>query len=352
MTIRGINLIYHTLGDGGGMERYVSDIVKAIHRRNIPLRVICRRSRWSGAPDDNLQIVALPDRTPFPRLNNALFEARASKYCHPEWTTIGISRVPAKVDMAIAGGNHIEYLRRKEKKPGFFHRRTIRNEATFYERAGIVVAHSEETRREIIRHYGTQAICIYPPVDTDTFSLAAREKRERVRAEIGIGNRMMLLFPSNNHSLKGADLILEALRSFAGKIVLAVASKAPIHDPNVINLGYRTEMPALYAAADATILASKYETFGLVGPESVLCGTPAIFPETVGASEILSGPACIRFERTVKGLTEALSATFAKFASGDLPLENPGQHIKYAFSIDAHIDALLANLPKETAGGQ
>jgi len=163
---------------------------------------------------------------------------------------------------------------------------------------------------------------------------------------------MVLLFPSNDHDRKGADLILQALRFFSGKIVLAVASKTPINDPNVINLGYRTDMPALYAAADATILASKYEPFGLVGPESVLCGTPAIFPETVGASEILSGPACIRFDRTVKGLTEALSAALSKFASGDLRLENPSQYIGYPFSVGAHIDALLANLPIEPASGQ
>jgi glycosyltransferase involved in cell wall biosynthesis len=85
-----------------------------------------------------------------------------------------------------------------------------------------------------------------------------------------------------------------------------VAGKTPLNAPNVINLGFRQDMPELYAAADAVILASHYEAFGLVGPEAILCGTPAIFSTTVGAAEVLSEQACLRFERTVPALREAL----------------------------------------------
>ncbi len=105
-------------------------------------------------------------------------------------------------------------------------------------------------------------------------------------------------------------------------------------------------MPALYGAADAVILASHYEAFGLVGPEAVLCGTPALFANTVGAAEILSEDACIRFERTVPSLRSALDDALKKFEKGALELHDPSNHIRYPYSPAQHFSAvfdLLAN---------
>lgn len=57
-------------------------------------------------------------------------------------------------------------------------------------------------------------------------------------------------------------------------------------------------MATAYNAADYTILASSYEPFGLVGVESVLCGTPTIFADTMGCTEVLSQRACRRFSHS------------------------------------------------------
>lgn len=345
MTRRGINIIYHTIGRGGGTERYVADLIRSVDRRGMPCRVIYRRMRWSGSLPEGTEFVRLRDKTPFRKLNNFLFEATASRHCQPGWPTISVSRVHARVDMAIAGGTHIEHLARKGRRAGLFDRQTIRNEHKIFSEAGVVVAHSEETKDEISRHYGANAEVVYPPVDTNSFSLAARTGREELRQEMKVGKRMVLLFPSNDHARKGLDLILESIDPYADKIVLVVAGKGGVRHPNVIDLGFRSEMPRYYAAADATILASQYEPFGMVGPESVLCGTPVIFPTTVRACEVLSDDACLSFGRSVDGLRATLDRALSRFQAGELQVNDPENHIRYPFSVDEHLEALLELLP-------
>lgn len=350
MTVpNGINLIFHSVRPGGGMERYVLDLIAGLARRGMRVRVVTRRLNWPGLPPAGVEFVVLRDRTPFSRFNNYRFEACACRHIQPGWPTIGISRVPGGADLAIVGGTHIGHLQDKGKsRPGLFDRLTISHEQALYEHARSIVAHSERVRQEIIRHYGAPAgkvVTLYPPVDTNQFSMGARSGREALRQQIGVApDQMLLLFPSHNHELKGGDLILEALESLGSRIRLVVAGKAPLDHPGVINLGFRRDMPALYAAADAAILASKYEAFGLVGPEAILCGTPVLLANTVGAVEVLSESACLRFDRTVDSLRAALKKTLERFDAGQLVLENPAEHILYPYSIDAHLDALIKHL--------
>ncbi len=331
------------------MERYVLDLISGIAGRGIQLRVITRRLAWPGPQPRGVEFVVLPDRTPFSRFNNFRFEVRAGRYAQPGWATISISRVPGGADMAIAGGTHLGYLKDKGKShPGLFDRLTIRHERALYRGAHCIVAHSERVRQEIVQYYEIEpekTITLYPPVDTTLFSLAARVDRESLRQQIGVKqDELLLLFPSNYHALKGADLILKALDGADARIRLAVAGKVPLNHPSVINLGFRRDMPALYAAADAAILASKYEAFGLVGPEAILCGTPVLFANTVGSIEVLSSIACLRFERTVDSLRAVLAEALARLDAGTLVINKPDAHINYPYSIDAHLDALLERL--------
>lgn len=350
MTIStGLNLIFHSVRPGGGMERYVLDLIAGLSRRGIPLRVITRKLDWPGSRPSGVEFIVLPDRTPFSRFNNYRFEATAIRHTRAGWPAIGISRVPGGADMAIAGGTHLGHLQDKGKtRPGLFDRLTIRHEQALYDGARAIVAHSERVRQEIIRHYHVdpaKTVTLYPPIDTDSFSLAARRDRDALRQQLGVQpDELLLLFPSNNHALKGADLILAALTGFDARIRLAVAGKAPLERAGVINLGFRRDMPALYAAADAVILASKYEAFGLVGPEAILCGTPVLFANTVGAVEVLSDTACLRFDRTVDSLRAALATALARFETGTLSLRAPARHIHYPYSIDTHLDALIERL--------
>ncbi|MDR3411830.1 MAG: glycosyltransferase family 4 protein [Formivibrio sp.] len=331
------------------MERYVLDLIAGLSQRGVLLRVVTRRLAWPSMQPHGVEFIVLPDWTPFSRINNYVFESRAVSHARLDWPIIGISRVPGGAKLAIVGGTHLGHLQNKGRlQPGLFDRLTIGHEKALYRGACSIVAHSERVRQEIIHHYDVEAdrvITLYPPVDTTVFSLAARNGREALRQHIGVGpDELMLLFPSNNHTLKGADLILSALDGFDSRIRLVVVGKDALNHPRVINLGFRRDMPALYASADASILASKYEAFGLVGPESILCGTPVLFANTVGAIEVLSDAACVRFERTVNSLRAALASVLLRFEAETLALAEPGLHIHYPYSLDAHIDALMSQL--------
>lgn len=344
-SLPGINLIFHSIRPGGGMERHVLDLIAYAAQRGIAMRVITRHLSWPGEVPANVEFIVVPDRTPFARLNNHFFETRAFARCRNDWPCIAVSRTPG-AQLAIVGGTHLGHLLDRGKQAsGFFDRHTVARERALYQQAKVIVAHSARVGEEIARHYGVERekiVALYPPVDTAIFSLAARAGRDAMRHALGISPaQLLLLFPSNNHALKGADLILQALHDFEPRIRLAVAGKTPLNAANVINLGFRQDMPALYAAADAVILASHYEAFGLVGPEAILCGTPAIFATTVGAVEVLSDSACLRFERTVPALQTALSQALERFDAGTLSLAEPSQHIHYPFSLAQHFDAVF-----------
>jgi glycosyltransferase involved in cell wall biosynthesis len=348
----GLNLIFHSVQQGGGMERHVLDMITYASNLGIKVRVVTRRLHWPGAHPKNVEFVILRDQTPFSRVNTFVFEKRAITKCQPDWPIIGISRCPG-VTMAVVGGTHRGHLRdRKKSRIGYFDRATIIRENAMYHSAKTIVTHSDKVAQEIIELYGvphTKVTTLYPPIDCKTFSLEARQNRGPVRQSLGITEQQfLLLFPSNNHTLKGADLILEALENFDPRIRLAVAGKAPLRSPKVINLGFRDDMPALYAAADAVILASHYEAFGMVGPEAILCGTPAIFATTIGAVEVLSHTACIQFERNVQSLRTAIKIALQRFEAGTLELDSPPSHIHYPFTVEQHFDAVFALLAKKS----
>lgn len=343
----GINLIWHSIRPQGGMDRHVLDLITGFSSRGIPVRAIARNVVWPGKQPDNVEFVLIPDRTPFQRFNNNRFEHKAYDYIKEGWPVVGISRVTGgPVDLSISGGTHLAHLIDKgKKKPGYFDRQVIANEGALYTNSRVIVTHSQRVRDEIVRDYQidpSRIHVLYPPVDTGFFNKDLQQKRDRIRESLGVRkDQFLLLFPSNNHELKGADLILEALEKQDLPFVLAVAGKKELKHPGVLNLGFRQDMPVLYTAADATILASKYEAFGMVGPESISCGTPVLFADTIGAVEVLSEPGCYRFRRSVDDLKALLGRMAKRFREGSLRVESPAKCIHYAYVLNDYLDELI-----------
>lgn len=351
--IPGINYIFHTIARAGGMERAVTDMICGFAEKGIPVRGIAMRTDISVFPKhlhDKIELIRVPARFPWclnQRFANWDFENRAANFCNPGWKTISTSRVPAPVDMAVSGGTHHAHLQKKGKKrPSLTDKMTMEHEFALYSQAGVCVAHSQMTRDEIVALNATspdKVVCLFPPVDSEKFNLEKRRFRAEIRTSWGVSDSdFVLLFPSNNHQLKGADLILAALDEINDpNIRLAVASRRPIDHPRVINIGFHPDIERYYAAADATILASKYEAFGLVAVESILCGTPALLSEACGATDALAEPGCSKFPRTPEGVRNAIISARERHRAGTLPLTEPGKSILYPYTLDLHIGALL-----------
>ena len=118
-------------------------------------------------------------------------------------------------------------------------------------------------------------------------------------------------------------------------------------------IGYVKDIENGYRAADFTLLASKYEPFGLVGVESVMCGTPVIFPSSIGCCDAIAPHAKFVFapddeadlratlERAVQPRLAAAPREQAEVALGA---------VLYDASVAGHVNALLA-LARRIRGG-
>ncbi len=116
-------------------------------------------------------------------------------------------------------------------------------------------------------------------------------------------------------------------------------------------IGYVKELEDAYRAADFTILASKYEPFGLVGVESVMCGTPVIFPSSIGCADAIADHAKFIFEPdSESSLYAAVERAVAQRRTEGPRAPSPTRSgtsgipaaVLYDASVAGHVEALLA----------
>ena len=140
----------------------------------------------------------------------------------------------------------------------------------------------------------------------------------------------------------------------ATPIVVAVAGrKSTSADARIRYIGYVKDLEQAYRAADFTILASKYEPFGLVGVESVMCGTPVILSDNIGCCDAIAEHAKSVFKA---GDVDDLRATLARVvqsrrrkASGT-PAELARDALRYDAAVASHVRSLLELAAQVGAG--
>jgi glycosyltransferase involved in cell wall biosynthesis len=138
---------------------------------------------------------------------------------------------------------------------------------------------------------------VYHGVDSKSF-IPARDNPQRnpVRSGIGLGaGEMAYLFVGDMR--KGARQCLEALAKLrSGKLMFvsrsaeesyrALASTLGIED-RVVFLGSTGEVERYYAAADALLLPTHYDSFALVVTEAMATALPVVVSREAGASELI-----------------------------------------------------------------
>ncbi|SAI57184.1 glycosyltransferase [Bordetella ansorpii] len=251
-------------------------------------------------------------------------------------------------DLAVCGFTLQGETRARGLRRGWLTRRRMDMERQAYAASGHIVAHSRAIADELIGLYGIPASKItvaYPPVDEQVFQPIPTSARTRLRAALGMPpDKVVFLFPSTGHHRKG----LAALIRFFGQtdlpVLLLIAGNAPSAalPPNVRYLGYQRDMAPLYQASDFTIMNSAYEPFGLVGVESVLCGTPTLQTLVTGCVETLSQEACTTFQHDdAAQIHSAIRCATLRAQSGSARLESPRACLSYAPSLDEHARILL-----------
>lgn len=342
-----IGISCNRFGRGGGLERYALDLADELSRRpGVEVAVFARafdddRAAARGVGEHRLNVSWLPGK-----LRDYAFSAALQARRADSDVLIACNRVRG-AGIAICGGTHRGYLAARARAPGLFDRLQVRLESALYADAAVVVAHSRRMQQELRDLYGVpegRISLLYPPADGRRFRPVDAGRRRALREKYGFGDQVVLLFPSSGHERKGLGPLADAVARAGPEVTLAVAGR-PVGRalPGVRELGYSSEIEELYQAADFTALASDYEPFGLVGVESVLCGTPLLFDDNVGCLEVVEPGAVERFSRAdPASLDAALQRAIARAREGSARLEEPRAMLAYDPDLPAHIDALLA----------
>ena len=172
-----------------------------------------------------------------------------------------------------------------------------------------IVALTAIDRQQTIRHYGAPTpISVIPGgVDLEHF---APHPRAKARAALGLGTtEKVLLFVGRIQRLKGLEILLRAfgrLNDLDARLLIVGGQPGTSHESREIarlhhlatrlGIAERTtfvgavdheRLPLYYSAADATVMPSSYESFGLVAVESLACGTPVVATRVGGLTSIV-----------------------------------------------------------------
>ena len=339
----------HGLRHSGGIERYAVTLVRGLHALGVRPTVIAK------AFDTTLPEYGWVDALPVSmagvpsKLRDLYFDWRIRRVkARRDLGPLIACNQTGAADIAICGSTHPGYL----EAMGLPTRRSdgwkIALERAHLENAQFIVAHSQRMADEVQRHYGIAAAKIrlmYPPVDGERFSVVDAAERARLRAELKLpDDKAVFLLASTGHRRKGLDLLADFFAKTTLPVCLVVAGRPiDIQAPHIRYLGYRSDIHNVFRAVDFTMMASIFEPFGLVGVESLLCGTPIIAADNVGCAEVIRAPGQYRFNLDhEESLGEAVVQAVAAWGSNTHRLTEPMATLGYDPSVDAHVRGLLA----------
>ncbi|MFC1992706.1 glycosyltransferase [Chloroflexota bacterium] len=170
-----------------------------------------------------------------------------------------------------------------------------------------IIAPTEKEKGELILHYGTlpERIGVVPcGVNLEQFKPVSKEK---ARQYLGFGNDKIILFVGRIDPLKGIDKLVKAipyLQNIQGLRLVIIgggehsqpeieklqelAGNLNIQDSVAFpGLVKHDQLPYFYSAADACVIPSYYESFGLVALESLACGTPVVATDVGNLKSII-----------------------------------------------------------------
>lgn len=330
----------------GGVERYLLDLVDGFIKAGDQVTLLVYKV------DPNLPV---PGGCTLHKLPVAHVPRTLRRFALSLLATRYLRRKPHDLSISLSYAAHHDIILtnnactvRGDRRKWWLKQR-IKNACELYamKTCRYVMTHSKQVKDEISVHHAflkDKVHCLYPPINTDVFSMAYRKKREDYRREFGIKpNQYALVFPSTGHRRKGLPLLLEAIKQLpADQFIVLIAGDSPSayqadrRSEVVRYCGFVDDMATLYVAADATVLPSHHEPFGLVVIESIECGTPVVISNRVGARELTSSNCGIVLpDLTVAALVSTLQ-----------PLPNQSFSIqpyfakRHGLTISQHIRAL------------
>ena len=187
----------------------------------------------------------------------------------------------------------------------------IHGESEVIAAADALIASTDEEWQQLACLYGAhhdRLKTVYPGVDHASFSPG---NRDTARAALGLGDAAVMLYVGRIQPLKGLELGLRAAEQLvpaldrplvflvvggaSGQLGAAelerlrALSRSLGIEEAVRFVGARphAELPTYYRAADAVVVCSHSESFGLTALEAHACGTPVVATAVGGLSHIV-----------------------------------------------------------------
>lgn len=340
-----IVLTMNQFKQAGGMERYTFDLIDGLFEQiQQPIVVYATKIDHHLSQFTKAKVVEVPIRRIPKKLRFFFFTYWLEKMRQQNDYVIACNEVN-HADVFVCGGTHLGYLAAMEKKSNWLDKMMIHRNKTNYVTAKRIMAHSRLMQKELVQYYGIDAekiSVIYPPINVEQF-YPDIQAAQRTRQQYGFADdETIFLFPSTGHKRKGLDWLARFFEQTKLPVKLAVAG-SPLPRPmnNVIELGFCQNMPDLYRAADFTIMASQYEPFGLVGIESVLCGTRVVLANNMGCTEVLNAEAGFFFARhDFTSLVQAVEQAVVLKNNHQHKIQQPLTALNYNPTMTHHIEQI------------
>jgi D-inositol-3-phosphate glycosyltransferase len=172
----------------------------------------------------------------------------------------------------------------------------ISEESRIVDAADRIVAANVVERAHLVWYYGASAerVAVIPcGVDTDLFQPMARATAKDL---LELGPEPLLLYVGRLQPIKGLETLLQAMARLDGSTRLLIIGGDQDEPDNGHAAHLRERVAALglarrvrflgtqpqrrlrlfYAAAEATVMPSSYESFGMVALEAMACGCPVV----------------------------------------------------------------------------
>ena len=346
-----IGIACHSFRTDGGMGRYVQDLTDGLLQLGFKPVIFTKKIDRTLPNADKVEFVHINCKWLPSKLRDYYYNWRlGSLRCeHGIDVMISCNR-NTHSDIGICGGTHLGFCRAMDRSMGYFDHRMVALEKEYYARCGLIVAHSNGMHKELTDLYAiAEEKCptIYPPVSAELFSRQVEDTGPAI-FEREEGRYYFVIPSAGDHKVKGLDILMSYFARTELPITLLVAGR-PIDNPpkNVRHIGFRKDMPRVYRAVDFTVLSSRYEAFGLVGIESVLCGTPVVFSRSVCSAEVIDDEVKFVFDlNSFESFETSVKAAIARY--GHRKIDDPVKHVHVTTSTKVHVETLLSTYERVT----